>query len=322
MELDALAERILTDLCAVFKRDPFVHEFDLVAVVEAQNKSPVLHIGHKLALESWCVKHLYHHSYNKLFDWKEKKRKIVPDPEKLIRWTTAVLLLNPDVATAWNVRKEMILNANLDCKHELTFAHAVLTRKPKSPEKMVVVVFNGQQINILAKELATSEEWVSTHVSDHSGIQYRQYLIEQLIEIEIEIENENETRKTSAQSRNNSQLLNAANLLGKEMEFSTELICLYPGHEALWYHRRFVVYMCNKFGLLSGDHLSSVSVKSSSLHKKSKLENNTCGFALLTLEKELSFLEQCAIQFRENLIQLSNANNYRKWLTSGLSGTL
>ena len=50
-------------------------EFDIIPVEDSLcNKSPVIHVDHRIALESWCVKHVYQYSYKKFinsrFDYK------------------------------------------------------------------------------------------------------------------------------------------------------------------------------------------------------------------------------------------------------------
>lgn len=98
----------------------------------------------------------------------------------------------------------------------------------------------------LHDELASTQPWVSMHVSDHSGFHYRQFLIQQLL-----------TELSPLQAANNikvnggpmghlvevEDLTNLLQLLHQEMELSLDLIQSFPGHEALWCHRRHVFYI-------------------------------------------------------------------------------
>lgn len=44
-------------------------EFDIIPIEDSVcNKSPVIHVEHRLGLESWCVRHLYQYIYHKFID--------------------------------------------------------------------------------------------------------------------------------------------------------------------------------------------------------------------------------------------------------------
>lgn len=87
------------------------------------------------------------------------------------------------------------------------------------------------------------------HVSDHSGFHYRQFLLKSLT---------SQTVKDSSVLEQNSLIsepalflpqdeaaaaspeeprINIPHLLEEEVEFTTDLIDSYPGHETLWCHR-------------------------------------------------------------------------------------
>lgn len=76
---------------------------------------------------------------------------------------------------------------------------------------------------VLLRELSSTKPWVSSHVSDHSGLHYRQFLLSQLC-----------AEKGRVQSE---MAVGVRDLASEEMKFVTDLIAFYPGHEALWYHR-------------------------------------------------------------------------------------
>ncbi|XP_059177132.1 protein prenyltransferase alpha subunit repeat-containing protein 1-like [Physella acuta] len=103
-------------------------------------------------------------------------------------------------------------------------------------------------LQILLKELKSTEKWTSTHISDHSGFHYRQFLL-----TEIHARND---RFSSLHSQN------STDLFVKEMVFVRDLIDTYPGHEALWYHRRFVFQ-----SLLRPEHLE-LSARCCHLHPR------------------------------------------------------
>lgn len=87
------------------------------------------------------------------------------------------------------------------------------------------------------------------HVSDHSGFHYRQFLLKSLIsrtvtdgsvleqsplrsESAVVLPKDEEAVASAEESR-----INLPHLLEEEVEFSTDLIDAYPGHETLWCHR-------------------------------------------------------------------------------------
>lgn len=76
------------------------------------------------------------------------------------------------------------------------------------------------------------DKWTRTHVSDHCGFHHREFILEQLI---------NRAKvppdfKTLSQE-NASELIP---LWQKELYFTERIILLYPGHETVWLHRRFL----------------------------------------------------------------------------------
>lgn len=116
----------------------FRYAFDIVPV-EANfcNKSPVLHLENCLGLESWCVKHVYMYCYSELTDKyfaKPKRKALKPSSvncDRLTRLLNLTLLINPDLTSFWNKRREMVLKSFLEKTSELRFTKLVLSRKPK-----------------------------------------------------------------------------------------------------------------------------------------------------------------------------------------------
>ncbi|KAI8434118.1 hypothetical protein MSG28_012255 [Choristoneura fumiferana] len=89
--------------------------FDIVPVdSNFKNKSPVLHVENCLGLESWCVKHVYMYCYSELMDKcfvkpKRKTPKSSVNSERLAQLLNVTLLLNPELNTFWNKRRELLL---------------------------------------------------------------------------------------------------------------------------------------------------------------------------------------------------------------------
>ncbi|CAH2257775.1 protein prenyltransferase alpha subunit repeat-containing protein 1 [Pararge aegeria] len=142
MEEDKLAfvEKIIKDVQNVLTKLSELYAFDVVPMDNNyQNKSPVLYLENCLGLESWCVKHVYMYCYSELMDKycikpNRKSRKIPFSCERLIKLLNVTLLLNPEINSLWNKRREMTLQSLLDRTGELHFARLVLSRKPKCNE--------------------------------------------------------------------------------------------------------------------------------------------------------------------------------------------
>jgi len=66
-------------------------------------------------------------------------------------------------------------------------------------------------------ELELMRQFISLHVSDHSGFHYQQFLLN-VLRASLGVEQ-------------------VVSRLKSELQLTRELIELYPGHEAIWYHR-------------------------------------------------------------------------------------
>ncbi|KAI8481756.1 PREDICTED: LOW QUALITY PROTEIN: protein prenyltransferase alpha subunit repeat-containing protein 1-like [Branchiostoma belcheri] len=320
-----LAHRILSDLSTAFQRHPNIDEVGFIPCPTCQhNRSPVVVENNKLGIETWCLELIFPYAHDKVLrargrDDNGRKIKVSRSARSLLEATRAVLLVQADCLTAWNIRKELVEAEDLKCIQDLKFAALVLTKHPKSSEtfahrrwllKQIVQkttstslqpspvsqashtngLVAGDQASggaaavpplnargtksggaelpcdeklletelavcqssaerypsnyyawthrawvveqvarchykILIKELSDTRHWISRHISDHSGLQYRQFLITQLA-----------THFRSADALQDEFLP----LLTAEFELLTDLITAFPGHEALWYHRRYV----------------------------------------------------------------------------------
>ncbi|XP_026493241.1 protein prenyltransferase alpha subunit repeat-containing protein 1 isoform X1 [Vanessa tameamea] len=140
----ALVEKIIKDVHNVLSKIADLYAFDVVPMdINFQNKSPVLHLENCLGLESWCVKHVYMYCYSELMDkyspkFKRKSKKISNiDSDRLIRLLNVTILLNPEINSLWNKRRDLVLGLLLDKTVELHFIRLVLSRKPKCNEAFV-----------------------------------------------------------------------------------------------------------------------------------------------------------------------------------------
>ncbi|XP_012946849.1 protein prenyltransferase alpha subunit repeat-containing protein 1, partial [Aplysia californica] len=82
----------------------------------------------------------------------------------------------------------------------------------------------NSSLQVLLYELKMTEDWTRQHISDHSGFHYRQFLLSEI--------HRQRARLTSMHQ------LSSADLYSQEMAYVCDLIESFPGHEALWCHRR------------------------------------------------------------------------------------
>ncbi|KAI4492530.1 hypothetical protein M0804_002321 [Polistes exclamans] len=124
------AEKILSDLENVLKKNSSLKSFEIIPCEDNQNKSPVFHQEDNLGLASWCVQPLYCYTHRRLFEHRGNKHRR-EDPSNVARWLSGALLLNPEVSTFWNMRRELVKSNKLDVIEELAFTRLVLYKKAK-----------------------------------------------------------------------------------------------------------------------------------------------------------------------------------------------
>lgn len=126
----SFCERILSDLDNIFKRDANILEFDIIESVDSIcNKSPVIYVDHNLALEKWCIPHLYDYANKKIVAFKNNSQR--SDLYMIHQLTRIMLFINPDLTTAWNLRRVVINNNVQTHLDDLKLTELVLLRKPK-----------------------------------------------------------------------------------------------------------------------------------------------------------------------------------------------
>lgn len=108
----------------------FRQSFEIIAVPFKQNKSPVRLVDHHLGIESWCLKYVYQHAHKYIIN----QRKLNRYPLTIVKYLNCAILINPDVATFWNVRRQLVERVQLSLTQEFQFSHLVLSKKPKSSE--------------------------------------------------------------------------------------------------------------------------------------------------------------------------------------------
>ena len=131
---------------------------------------------------------------------------------------------------------------------------------------------------VLKDELEASQLWIEKHISDHSGYHYRQNLVRQLLSsyctrsvtsqsscdlsetsnlfcdgsvmMNVISPAESETDMNSADNHTLDESLGmaASEFLQKELEFASDIIVTFPGHESAWCHR-YSFYLASNYQL-------------------------------------------------------------------------
>ncbi|KAF7477240.1 Hypothetical predicted protein [Marmota monax] len=385
-EVAVLVQRVVKDITNAFRRNPHIDEIGLIPCPEARyNRSPIVLVENKLGVESWCVKFLLPYVHNKLLLYRTRKQWLNKD--ELIDVTCTLLLLNPDFTTAWNVRAiaswmsrkgilifKKSIAGNLETipsertqrliQEEMEVCGEAAGRYPSnynawSHRIWVLQHLAKLDVKILLDELSSTKHWASMHVSDHSGFHYRQFLLKSLMSQTVtdsSVLEKNTLRNEpalvlpkdeEAAASTEEPRINLPHLLEEEVEFSTDLIDSYPGHETLWCHRRHVFYLQHHLNgkfphsmtqlppadspgetlsdlhLIPADPRLSQAMEVDGLNDSSKQGysqetkrlKRTPAPDSLGLEMEHRFIDQVLSTCR-NIEQARYAKAYRKWLVT------
>lgn len=315
-EDNSMVERILVDLENIIAYDDNLKQFDIVPVTENnKNKSPVLYEEHSVGLEMWCVKHVYSYIHSYLLKIRKQLKKSLcqSDTERVNRLLLGAVLIQPEVTTFWNMRKDLLEMNLIKADKELLLTKLVLSYKSKSNEafahrkwiikRLLKNVHNAEALldeefsiatmacrkagnnyhawsykiwliesipdtflksAVIKREFTSSFDWIFRTVSEHSGFHYRQrllFLLRQLAPTDSYFKDFKQFVVNYLHIVHNSTESLLLHLLGetpiKSGDFPVCNLCVllfellytcrelnnsYPGHESIWYHRRFVVY--------------------------------------------------------------------------------
>ncbi|XP_001844388.2 protein prenyltransferase alpha subunit repeat-containing protein 1 [Culex quinquefasciatus] len=168
---NAFCEKIINEIDAVFLKDPELTGFEIIPMPSNTNKSPVIHAEHNLGLQSWCVKYIYEYAHRLILRYKTECGRptgangsansssgnsnsnttsnnnntttggsssllavLGAGNNSIVKYLNCAILINPDVATFWNLRRQLFARNRLDITKEFQFATVVLSKKPKSNE--------------------------------------------------------------------------------------------------------------------------------------------------------------------------------------------
>ncbi|KAH1005822.1 hypothetical protein HUJ04_006736 [Dendroctonus ponderosae] len=141
---ETMSERICKDLreivlASTINTPPFkVKDFAIVTEERGiYNKSPILFQEAHLGLEAWSVDIIYQYVCSKIFPLRKhlaRGKTSLQERRNLNCWLIAAILINPQVTTFWNMRRNLALQAAVAFSVELEFSRIVLTRNYKSSD--------------------------------------------------------------------------------------------------------------------------------------------------------------------------------------------
>ncbi|XP_015784719.1 protein prenyltransferase alpha subunit repeat-containing protein 1 [Tetranychus urticae] len=182
----SLAKRILRDLRIIFDRETNLLEFDIVPVEDKTlNKSPVIFEDHRLGLESWSIKYLYTYCYHEFL--KTRSHRARSDSATINELTRTLLLINPELKTAWNCRKQLVIDKYLTIQDELTFCQLLMRRRSKNMEnfthrqwliQMMVKTQGHPDTNFINNELELCLEAARRYQSNYYAWTYRRWVVQ------------------------------------------------------------------------------------------------------------------------------------------------
>lgn len=175
-------------------------------MTKEQNKSPVVHLEHNLGLESWCIKYVYeygkvakhqqvkgqfvcltfgtflHISAHRKVLQCQKCSKLYCNVRDLVKYLNVAQLINPDVATFWNVRRMLTEKYQLKSSHEFKFSAIVLSVKPKSNEAFAyrrwLYLFQSAESIDWTIELSLCERCADKKTSNYHAWSHRQWILD------------------------------------------------------------------------------------------------------------------------------------------------
>lgn len=244
---NAFCEKIINEIHAVFIKDSELTGFEIIPMPSNTNKSPVVHLEHNLGLQSWCIKYIYEYSHRLILHHRAECSKLVLGTSPvsggvlvnstagssllqmsvgngnstIIKYLNCAILINPDVATFWNLRRQLFAKNRLDITKEFQFAAVVLSKKPKSNEAFAyrrwLYLFQSfdaidwsfeiglcekcadksttnyhawchrqwvvmKSPHLLKFEIYKTEKFIRKHIHDYSCYNHRQFVLTKMLE--------------------------------------------------------------------------------------------------------------------------------------------
>ena len=175
----------------------------------------------------------------------------------------------------------------------------------------------------LLEDLATTEEWVRRHLSDHSALHHRQGIIRELARRQRTETTPEVARSSAAELVDalcnefrfathiaqlyalRANVVEATPFYMLTVEYDLAVLCRYTGHEAIWCHRRAVFSQLTQlWGQLGRDRASvgGPAVWLSSVVTDA-LRDGPGAFTPI-VSRELEFVEGCVLDAHQRVLQL------------------
>ncbi|XP_066317594.1 uncharacterized protein [Miscanthus floridulus] len=296
--------------------------------------------NHKLAISVEFLPKLYHAAWDAYCNARDAPL----SPTHLMRHTKALLILCPDLLTAWNSRK-MVLSAEYDLtklKDELQLCALILSYSPKnestwSHRRWVITQVAEQHQDML--ELIGNESILVKEIAEKSKMNYRAWrhrcwLIPYMTRKQVLDELKESTRWSELHVADNccfhyrrslllalldNRLGNGEDSLSweseicllwkEELRWDETLIRRYQGRESLWNHRRFLSHWWIQ-------HLLTVE-ENCCQHSTTVCSTTSQMDMFVTQEIQLlsEFLHDPVDEFEESRVQAELSALYILWIT-------
>eukprot|EP00299_Pterocystis_sp_00344_P017563 c8799_g1_i1.p1 GENE.c8799_g1_i1~~c8799_g1_i1.p1 ORF type:complete len:445 (-),score=125.30 c8799_g1_i1:31-1284(-) len=171
---------------------------------------------------------------------------------KEIKFIDLVQTKHPKSCEAWAHRQWVLSRIpiqSIDLSREFQVSREAAEKHPKNYYAWTHsnLLIQKTDIDTLFAELRNTAEWLNLHVSDHAGLHNRQIVLDTIAQ---------RLPTGTCHALSISQFLISGTTIGSantiappqtrlelwthEFDVNTDLVLRYPGHEALWCHRRFL----------------------------------------------------------------------------------
>ncbi|KDO34369.1 hypothetical protein SPRG_01505 [Saprolegnia parasitica CBS 223.65] len=247
------ARSYVAELSALFAADPDIDEIGLI-YLEDPAEAFVLK-DHKLGIALDMLPALHREAKDVFFAARRSN-----DVDRIREATRCMLLVCADFYTAWNARKQLLVQGLLSLRDEITFINVVLSHHSKSIDTWAhrrwvldrLVATTPLTASFLSDELALCLRLTEQYPRNYHAWSYRYrvccHLSPAALVQELDTNRAWCERHVADHSGWNhrqlllARLLPSETLLEDEFAFHTPLLRLFPGREALWCHRRALLH--------------------------------------------------------------------------------
>ncbi|CAH0481990.1 unnamed protein product [Peronospora belbahrii] len=163
-----------------------------------------------------------------------------------VQFTNLIFTLHPKSIDTWAYRRWLttrLCESHLEDNHRQMFYNEQINvssrlaeQKPRNYHAWSFRhwIVSRLPLDLMLVELNSMEHWCRMHITDHSGWNHRQHIL-------------NELAKKHQDTGNVERFLQ--NLILAELKLVSEIMASYLTHEALWCHRRYIIHRLLKMML-------------------------------------------------------------------------